>query len=677
MCIRDSRVTSDLSSSVKLMLSGMLGKQNGTSNNNLGNSGLIQAPEDIASNLNRANYPDLQVFTDAYYNPSSVKIKSYGGKITHLLSAETFYEASVNYVGFDYSTNPGRARDTTRRYLFGNNYYVDEEPFGYVMQNNDFFFTPSFTNKYGQGGARDSSQISNTAIRIDFSSQIDRYNQVKTGAELVLSHNNANYATVSSVNGAATRSTWNTFPYRAAVYLQDKFEYEGMIANLGLRMDVSNPNGTWYVYNPFDPALVGGRDQTLTRTQIKKYVTFSPRLGIAFPITEFAKLFFNYGHFRQIPQPEALYLVRHDPISKSVSLLADPNNPLPKTVAYELGYEHSLFDQYLVRIAGYYKNVSDQVTTLSVIGSLVNYSVYVPKSYEDIRGVEVTVSRNRGDWVQGFANYTYMARSSGRFGYAQLSQNTTEQLNYQASHTIDLYQTKPVPQPYARLSIDLFTPVDYKKQEIGIAGIGLLNDWRVNLTAGWQAGLYDTWTGSRSSSLPDVQNNIQWRDTYSANMRISKNFSLGRTNVQFFADILNLFNIRNFSRYGFTSIDDENQYWQSLHLPSSIVEARFNYINIPGDDRPGDVRKDGVQYQHIEPVANIASASYVVPTAIYWDRSTGKYMENPGTGWKEVDQARMNRILDDKAYIDMPNMDFLVFLNPRQIFWGMKVSFDF
>jgi hypothetical protein len=36
----------------------------------------------------------------------------------------------------------------------------------------------------------------------------------------------------------------------------------------------------------------------------------------------------------------------------------------------------------------------------------------------------------------------------------------------------------------------------------------------------------------------------------------------------------------------------------------------------------------------------------------------------------------MDQILKDKAYIDMPNMDFLVFLNPRDIFWGLKVSFD-
>jgi hypothetical protein len=675
------KVTSDITSTMKLMVQGMVGNQTGTSDNNTGNSGMMQTASDIAYSLNKANYADLQIYTNDYYAPTSVKMKSVGGKITHLISNETFYEASINYVGFNYSTNPGPARDTTKKYLFGNSYYVDEVPFGYVMQNNTFSFSPSFTNTYGQSGSRDTSKLSNTTIKVDLNSQVNKYNQIKSGVELVFSMNNANYASVSSVNGAATRSQWTKYPYRASLYAQDKFEYEGMIANIGLRMDVSDPNSEWYTYNPFDKALIGGAslglDTLLVRTKTEKNVTLSPRLGVAFPITEYAKLFFNYGHFRSMPQPEDLFLIRHDPVSKSVTRIANPNNPLPKTVAYELGYEHSLAEQFLLRLAGYYKNVSDQITTINVVGNNINYTLSVPNSYEDIRGFEATFSRNRGNWITGFINYTYMARSTGRFGYKQMSQSSTTQDNYIAGHTNELYQTKPVPQPYARISLDLFTPVDYMQNKVGIGGIGLLNDWRFNITASWAAGTYDTWTGSRSLSLPDVQYNIQWLDTYSANIRVSKNFNVGFANIQLFADINNVFNIKNFSKYGFTSIDDENSYWQSLHISSDIYQEKFNYINIPGDDRPGDVRKEGVPFVHIEPVDNLSKATYVVSSAIYWDKSTGKYMENKNSVWTEVDAARMKQILDDKAYIDMPNMDFLVFLNPRDIFWGLKVSFDF
>jgi hypothetical protein len=33
-------------------------------------------------------------------------------------------------------------------------------------------------------------------------------------------------------------------------------------------------------------------------------------------------------------------------------------------------------------------------------------------------------------------------------------------------------------------------------------------------------------------------------------------------------------------------------------------------------------------------------------------------------------------VLDDKAYIDMPNQETFTFLDPRKIFFGIRLSFD-
>jgi len=38
-------------------------------------------------------------------------------------------------------------------------------------------------------------------------------------------------------------------------------------------------------------------------------------------------------------------------------------------------------------------------------------------------------------------------------------------------------------------------------------------------------------------------------------------------------------------------------------------------------------------------------------------------------------EADLQRILDTKAYIDMPNLRSLTFLNPRDITFGIKISF--
>jgi len=690
------RVTSDLSKTMKLMGQYMRGIQTGTADNNTGNSGMMSGTGDIANSMNKANYADLQMYMNDYYCPTQVNLTSYGGKFTHMLSPASYYEASVNYVLFQYNTNPSNPRDPTKSYLFGNSYYVDEAPFGYATSANEYYYAYNFTNTYGQSGSRDTSTVSNATIKLDYSNQLNRYHLVKVGGELVTSVSNTNYASVSSVTGVATASRWTTYPYRASLYVQDKFEYQGMVANLGVRLDVSDPNGQWYkildendpAYNIYDSNLWGRQslqiNNVLVREPIKKQVMVSPRLGVAFPITEYAKLFFNYGHFYSMPQPENLFRVRHDPISGTVDRLANPNNTLPKTVAYELGYEHSLMDQFLIRLAGYYKNNSSQATTITVIGTTgsarpVNYILSVPDSYEDIRGFEVTFTRNRGNWVQGFMNFTYMARTYGRFGYLQEFQSAAEQRTYNEGHQNDLYQTKPLPAPYARLNLNFFTPSDFMLNSARLAGIGLLNDWQLNFNASWSSGSWTTWNGTRGnlSALPDVQYNVQWRDSYSASIRFSKNFKIGNANIQFYADINNIFNIKNFAYLypGFTSTTDEDNYWKSLHMPNDVAgDPRFGYFNIPGDDRPGDMPKEGVQYVHIEPVETLPTTG--VATAIYWEKSSGRYMENKGSGWTEVDHARMQKILDDKAYIDTPNMDFLTYLNPRAIFYGLKVSFE-
>ena len=89
---------------------------------------------------------------------------------------------------------------------------------------------------------------------------------------------------------------YNKEPIRASLYVQDKFEYEGMIANLGLRMDYSDPGGSWYLYDNWSTAFESPSNLAILSTEpTKKRVTLSPRLGIAFPITENSKLYFNYG----------------------------------------------------------------------------------------------------------------------------------------------------------------------------------------------------------------------------------------------------------------------------------------------------------------------------------------------------------------------------------------------
>lgn len=681
------KFTSDLKEGMKLSVEGLTAKGQGTTNQRNGAAGFFTTATSVAARMQntKASFGESLIYTTDWWAPSEVRRYMVGGKFTNVLSPKTFFEASASMFASRYSTNAGRRRDLTKKYEIFPGYFVDEGPFGFYEDStiSGINTTMFRTGGGGMSNGKDTSKVTVYNAKFDYTTQYDKFNQFKTGVEFTYTDNNVNYGTMDKLLPSTnTRYVWHTFPIRASMYLQDKIEYEGMIANVGVRMDYSNANTDWYVIeNPFDQAMstkLSQRiDELLKKEPTKGIVNFSPRLGVAFPITESSKLYFNYGHFRDMPTPENLYMVRRDIYTNNrVAQIADPNMPMPKTVAYELGYEQSLLDEYLIRIAGYYKDITQQPRTVTIQGkNQVNYTTPKPDSYEDIRGFELTLNKNRGNWIRGFVNYTYQVETAGQFNYNRMIENTAEWRVYVRDYR-DNYQSKPVPQPYAKANIDFFTPSEEFGPEFG--GIGLLTDWRLNIVGNWQAGAYYTWTGSINKSLTGVRSNVQWKDYWNVDLRFSKDFKFGPANLQLFVDVSNVFNTKNMSRYGFVDVTtDEDFYWQSLHLPDGIVDPdKFGYVNIPGDDQPGDYRKPGAPFTPIEARVDLSQVKDPKSSVIYWEKNRGKYFEYKNGDWQEVESGRIDKILDDKSYIDMPNQEFLSFLNPRNIFWGLRFSLE-
>ena len=191
----------------------------------------------------------------------------------------------------------------------------------------------------------------------------------------------------------------------------------------------------------------------------------------------------------------------------------------------------------------------------------------------------------------------------------------------------------------------------------------------LNLLLDWQAGQWITYNPDQD---PKVVNNVQQRDFFNSTLRFGKTFQIKKFRVQMFVDIDNLFNNKIMSLANFEDSDDRKFYNQSLHLPESE-----DYDNIPGNDRMGDYRKAGVDYQPVEQKGFIDQVNDVgEPGVIYYENATGIYLNYNEGAWAPVTKERMNKILEDKAYIDMPNHTCFTFLNPRQIYFGLRVSFD-
>jgi outer membrane receptor protein involved in Fe transport len=632
------KLTSDITPSMKLVISELYGETSSVSPyqwTTTPTGRVLQSQSEIADLTSDSNQGQMTPYMPDYYSPSNIYRNIIGIKLTHALSPKTFYETSLQYKTNKYHTYQAQDRDTSKIYEIVPGYYVDEAPYGY-----------SVTGQTGLSGThlggwmnlgRDDSKNSTTTFRVDLTSQMTTKNQVKLGLEYVYNDFNINSYTIGTLTTWNRSMIYHIFPYRLGIYAYDKIEFEGFIANLSLRMDYSDANKEFYSLAEYSNFYAAGYGNTIEEAaptkDSKAIVTLSPRLGISHPITENSKLYFNYGHYRQ--EPESSYRFRLQRESNGlVTFIGNPNLVPEKTVAYELGYEHNLFNMFLLKAAGYYKDVTDQTGWIfyNNFNNSVQYYEASNNNYEDIRGFELTLYKRVGRWITGFINYTYEINTSGYFGFRQYNEDPLKQQAYLAQNP---YQSKPHPRPYARANLSFHTPVDFGPQ---LAGLRPAANWSLNLIGYWKTGNYDTYN---PNNIPGVVDNVQWRDYHNVDLRLTKSFNWNRYGVQFYMDMTNVFNNKYMNFAGFSSTNDDYiPYMESLNFSWEEGEEK-------GDDKIGDYRPAGVAYDPLELNPN-----------------------NDPEITKRNDERKKK-----KSYIDNPDITSLTFLNPRDIWFGIRINF--
>jgi hypothetical protein len=223
-----------------------------------------------------------------------------------------------------------------------------------------------------------------------------------------------------------------------------------------------------------------------------------------------------------------------------------------------------------------------------------------------------------------------------------------------------------------------------------------LGDWRVSFLGEWRSGEQWTWHGG-FGTFPELQNNVAWTDFWNFDLRFTKHLNTRFADLQLFLDIDNLFNRKHlYNQAAFASANNDfNYYMWSLHLPEdafddinqvtcldasvSKADCDFSrkrglpYVWIPGDDKPGTFRKEDVDFQPIEAVGTLPASGNDI--AWYWAQDTGTYSRWNGTSWVAVPDNEVQKAIDDKAYIDMPNLRFNTFLNQRRYTFGLRLTF--
>ena len=626
--------------------------------------------------------------TEGLFKKSSIGVtdinhRMISGKLSQTINPSLFYEINLNFIRSNYLLGPE-----------SNNFIKD----------------------------RDTSDVSVYSGKFDITKQWSSNSQIKAGIKYIYH----NYNISSEYNDAAdTRvmaigsisnlvfgenidfespyklyENWKASPQQIAAYLQGKFSFNQMIMNLGARIDYFSAGGKNNIFNEFDQFFAqqnneDREDRSIT-VKAKKQIELSPRIGISFPITEQTKFYFNYGHFRQMPQAQYLYQMQEKSFiidRSSISAMGNTNLPMQRTIAYEIGFEKMFTTDYLFQFSGYSRSIDNQISFKSFVSEDMIYTLAVPNNYNDVRGFEFTLSKIKGRILRGFFNYTHMDFSSGNFGITGIIQNPIDENEY-TNITQDHYQTKSIAQPYARANIELHVP---NKSQFDI-----LSSLHIDLLAQWRAGKVFTWSGPIIDEIddkngiqytphPTIKNNMRTKDFYTLDLRLSKKFDTSFGSVKLFLDITNPLNFKfmyfehPFIISGENPVSDYNDYMASLHLSNSAFNDaqsyELPYMFISGNDIPGDYPKDNVQYVPI----HIVRGNYLLPppsimeskdrNELYYIYNNSTYMQFIDGEWQIADPAFLQEVLENKAYINMPDNIESAFLNPLGFKIGVRISF--
>jgi hypothetical protein len=299
--------------------------------------------------------------------------------------------------------------------------------------------------------------------KIDFSSQISQVNEIKAGFEMRLHELGlTNYSLQAKIEAGSNNQIvpfqpaipadtteyythYNRKPREFSAYVQDKLELKDLIMNIGLRFDYFDANSVIPV-DPKNPDLYYTSlankyryadwvdpPAGMTQAEIAEYVKtfrkntpeerrslmqkevdpkmkFSPRLGIAYPITDQGVIHFSYGHFFQIPEFQYLY---SDPDFKLPSsgarVMGNADLHPQKTIMYEIGLQQQLTRDIGIDVTLFYRDVRDWVGTSPkiIVGPGVQYYRYENKDYENVRGFTLKVEKRYSYNFSARLDYTY------------------------------------------------------------------------------------------------------------------------------------------------------------------------------------------------------------------------------------------------------------------------------
>ncbi len=328
----------------------------------------------------------------------------------HRLDGATFYTVALAQVAFDtrrdvlgkdpYMYNhggigsPNVFTGQANIYQTSSDYYTDQLNPLFVTTSDFPYWVEQFSRTY--------------SLRFDLTSARWEGHLVKTG--LLFIYNDLEELEISSparqtqnrFTGeqrlGSSRNEFQTFNPEVSWWLQDRWEYEGMVMNFGLR---------WDMFSPGTAAEILLRSDDVDRNVIKYKTKFSPRLGFAFPITERDGFSFHYGRFVQFPDRANLF-ASQEPVG-NLGLLGNPNLNAENQITYQAALVHQFTDYLAGTFAVYSRDIYNLIAATQVTDPSTGNVLgrYINRAYASARGAEFSLEKRLSSNWSFDAAYTF------------------------------------------------------------------------------------------------------------------------------------------------------------------------------------------------------------------------------------------------------------------------------
>ncbi len=662
-----------------------------------------------------SNYGPIYYWYNTMLQPWIEKNYLGGFELSHAISATTYFDFTAGYQATKEDINPGISAMRSNKVLgYIGPIPLTEMPYGRnilpLLASTDtiagwtfdqYFSVPGLSERFDSKGAvyYDNSLTQQLRLKLDFGSQINKQHFLKAGIEYNYTDLNNNRWSYWPNQGQLSmyEYNFNVYPRNLGAYVQDQITFEDMVANIGIRMDYfSFGNLQWPTGNPWDAAafaapnwtpIVDPHDSSNTHyyldilrsggsiiwqhwkslnaqyiaegkapllQPVATHLVFSPRFGISFPITENSKFYFNYGQFRSMPPLADMlaYGFRYDNQKGGLYDLGNPNLAPSKTIQYELGVDYNLMNQYLIHIAGYYKDVTGNVRAINyepTTSGIPRYRYRTGDTYATIQGLEVQINRSYGEYITGWLNLQYTYSSGGATGRIAVYEDSASNAAPAAFSYAN--PTRPFPVPEIRANITLKSP-DRWGQFLGGWNLSILPDWRLG----------DIFVYNPRNTDEGATNEFRWPNLWIVNLKLSKTFDVGPLKATAFLNVNNLFNFKqllyNYAFYGANGsisstspVADFTDYMQSLHLPA----YKNSYYN---------------------PIRDETTGAYLYPGYVY----TQDVTDPMGISHKKGDVVSTEDKVGDmnsasKPWINSPNVDLFTYGYTRSVWLGIKFDF--